>query len=464
MNDVVIQTDDVEPTSATSLLTQEPRWPIVYALFTCWVYPATTARRTAHVPLWQVWLFHFCSALLIFFTIMILIAFSEAGSFNFIHIVDRFIDRFSNIGNVFQHYPFEIIAAVLGIQLVFIIIPFFLMAWGAQDEPLKSSYRNALRQLWIRTAHISVGLITISIITVILGIAKENWRGLFYQKPWHVEHLGTIIVLSSIITALWILLALLRSMGATRKVPKIDRPPLCEACGYNLTSMPMDSRCPECGEYVIDSLGPEARTGTLWEKQYQTNKWQVWKESFLSPIRSSQPFGRQIQVTQSATAHRYYFAMHLPMIFFIGAISLFCSYINEVGIDDFMGEPAIVLLIMPIDGCACVIGTVIVTLFAGWLIGWAQSMRHKRNLMPASMQASCYLTGYLVLWAIFGALNAGFINLMQELRVIHEINYMTGMYRDTIAAFMFLIPNAICGVYYLLLVARVTSGAWYANR
>jgi len=518
MNDVVIQSDDVNTTSVTTTLSQEPRWPIVYALFTCWIYPATTARRTAHVPLWQVWFFHFCSALLILFTILMLVAYSEAKSINLVSIVDRLNVIFFGLHRVFQHKPLNVIATVffsfLGIQLVFIIIPFFLMAWGAKDESLKSSYRNALRQLWIRTAHILLILIIVAPVGVAFENASSQWNRdhpspswpippapptlsqndpnytkvnseylvakntydtdlTIYQskrrtinnlRPWYFGFYGFIVAIPSFVMGLWMIWALLRGIGVTRKVPKIDRPPLCEACGYNLTSMPLDSRCPECGEYVIDSLGPGARTGTLWEKQYQSNWRLAWSQSFLLPIRSSQPFGRKIQITPSTTAHRYYFAMQLPMIFFIGTISLFLSFICTADLDVVNDEKYIMLSAAVIFGFACVIGTVVVTLFAGWLIGWAQSLRHKRNLMPASMQASCYLTGYLVLWAIFGALNAGFIFLMHELRVIHELNYLTGMYRDSIITLMIFVPNVICGVYYLLLVARVTSGAWYANR
>lgn len=519
MNDVAIQSDDVEPTYATTTLTQEPRWPMVYAFLTCWIYPATTARRTAHAPLWQAWLIHFCSAIVIFFSIMMLVAYSETQSINVKNIFDRFVYLFIELFHEFQRNPVDIIAVIffitLGIQIVFIVIPFFLMAWGAKDEPLKASYRNALRQLWIRTAHIVVGLMMVGTIGVSLGIAKNIWldehptynRYIFapsaptirpsdpeyskvhaeylaaaikYKKtlkqnqqtrdqlnkirPYYIEYVEPIVILSSFITALWVLLALLRSLGATRSVLKIDRPPLCEACGYNLTSIPLDSRCPECGEYVIDSLGPEARAGTLWEKQYQSKMWKAWSQSFLSPIRSSQPFGRQIQVTPFSTAHRTYFAMHLPMIFFIGVVSVFFFAIGQLGISIFYNSPSIAFMMMCIFGIGCVIGTIIVTLFAGWLIGWAQSLRHKRNLMPISMQAACYLTGYLMMWAIFSALNLLFIFILQEMHVIREINYMTGMYRETIKILMFFVPNTICGVYYLLLVARVTSGAWYANR
>jgi hypothetical protein len=39
---------------------------------------------------------------------------------------------------------------------------------------------------------------------------------------------------------------------------------LCEQCGYVLDGLPVDSRCPECGSFIRDSL-PEHRHLSAWE-------------------------------------------------------------------------------------------------------------------------------------------------------------------------------------------------------
>lgn len=41
---------------------------------------------------------------------------------------------------------------------------------------------------------------------------------------------------------------------------------LCEGCGYIVSGLPEDSRCPECGKAIAESL-PGTRTPPLWERE-----------------------------------------------------------------------------------------------------------------------------------------------------------------------------------------------------
>jgi len=52
--------------------------------------------------------------------------------------------------------------------------------------------------------------------------------------------------------------------SAAANIPD-DSALLCEYCGYNLTGLPDDGRCPECGRSVVDSL-PRWRCPTGWEQ------------------------------------------------------------------------------------------------------------------------------------------------------------------------------------------------------
>ena len=41
---------------------------------------------------------------------------------------------------------------------------------------------------------------------------------------------------------------------------------LCEGCGYTLNGLPQTGRCPECGRAIGDSVDPNHRTQTSWER------------------------------------------------------------------------------------------------------------------------------------------------------------------------------------------------------
>jgi hypothetical protein len=58
---------------------------------------------------------------------------------------------------------------------------------------------------------------------------------------------------------------------------------LCESCGYPLTGLPVEGRCPECGEPVADSL-PQRRVGSPWQQRTGFAAWwRTGRESLLRP-------------------------------------------------------------------------------------------------------------------------------------------------------------------------------------
>ncbi len=495
---------------------QQSRWPLHYAWITSWIYPATTARKTAHVARWKAWLFHVFTLMMILMTIAVIVATADGNTISVEATFDRLFSFLNDLIHEFQAHTFQVLSifffSFLGIETLFLLLAFFTMAWGARDESIKASFRSALKRVWICTANLLPALIIVATMALALNNlsdsqnkptfnwptrpapftvtssdpnfvkldaeykaaiaqfnldsqkASKQWQAWRKSLPWYVKNPEFIIVILSAIAWMWFIWALLRSVGARRDVPPMDRPPLCEYCGYNLTTMPMESRCPECGETIVKSLGPDVRRGVAWEQQGKSTRWSAWKECFVEPILRSKEFGRKLQVTQSVTVHRNYLFRNLPIIFAIGMLSMLSGFVIDQGINGLWIEMPEFFFVTAMFGFACVIGSVVVTLFGGWLIGWAHSVKHKRNLMPVAIQASCYLSGFLILWAIFGAMNALFVYLGYEFRIFHNIRDVTGMYVDTIAQLSWFVPNVTFGVYYLLLIARTTSGAWYANR
>ena len=80
----------------------------------------------------------------------------------------------------FRKQPGMSVLAILGMvcafELTLMALAWQVMPWGAQDEPLRASFRNALRQTWLHFAT----LIPIVLVLAPLGITSERlqteWR------------------------------------------------------------------------------------------------------------------------------------------------------------------------------------------------------------------------------------------------------------------------------------------------
>lgn len=514
-----------EPISATDVAQPNPeaasvsRWFLLLVPLAGLFRPATAARRTRHLSLRGAWLFHFVSILVLAALVLFLIAWGESGGhLDPALVASKFSDLLAQITSEFRKQPGMSVLAVLGmlcaLELTLMALAWQVMPWGAQDEPLRASYRNALRQTWLHFAT----LIPVVLVLAPLGITSERlqtewrqdhpspawptrpapptvppsdqayareladyqaavrqykqetaemqpvWARRRTSQPWYIRDPEPVIVGLSFVSAIWILFAFLRGVGAPRNVVPIDRPPMCDDCGYNLSTIPMNSRCPECGEPIIASLGPNVRPGTIWEQRQEVGLIQAWRRCAVEAILNPTALGRRLQLRSRVCDHRRFLLLHLPIIFVLGAAGLLTIGVIEGGVDQLREEPVIVLVITAIVGISCVLGALGVILFSAGLVGTVQSLRYKRNLLPGSMQVASYLTGYLTAWAAFGAVtlagalsmeNAGWFRLAQD---------VTGIDRDMLASLTWFIPNLVCGLYYVLLVIRGTVATRYANR
>lgn len=303
--------------SQTANTDLERRWPAMAVFLTAWWLPATTARRTAHVSLLNAWLIHLPATLLTILLIMLLVAWAEPG--RGVRDIDeafvQFLYMLLKIDQQFVRHPYVSSAAlagiILSIEIGHLLLALLVMPWGAHDEPLRNSYRNALRHTWLRTAHVLPCVLLVGTVSLALhnmqfewlranpapkrpvqppavavatsdsayeqavaeyeaavvqyreqmARAQEAWKTWAAQTPWHVTYSVPLAVQTAFITALWLLWGLFRGVGASRHTPLIERPPMCEACGYNLSTIPMESRCPRVRRSGCDFSGTGCQAG-----------------------------------------------------------------------------------------------------------------------------------------------------------------------------------------------------------
>ncbi|HSW45273.1 MAG TPA: hypothetical protein VLM89_06855 [Phycisphaerae bacterium] len=495
----------------------ERRWPAVFAFVTAWLYPATSARRMRHVTLGSAWLIHLAAGLLTFILFVAMAGLSQSDR-NPFGLFAEILKEFT--GPRPQEALLVTGAIVLSIEIAYLILAGLVMPWGAVDEPLWSSWKNGLRFSWLHTTHALPVVLLVGDLSVWHSWAEREyyqatpppgwtttapsfptrpsgpaatsqawrdyqaevqehikkqqeaavqsqraWQARTHNKPLFLKFGPALICLIGIGCAFWIVGAVLRAAGVRRPAPAINRPPTCEFCGYNLIGTAAESRCPECGRAVVESLGADVRPGTAWDRRHSIGPLKAWWRCGFDAVFRPQRLGRQLKVSAQVHDHRLFMAAHLPVIFVLGGLgAMFCALILWKS-DNVIAHFTEFLLLLPalIGGMAAMTILAVVGLAAG-LVGLVYSLRNGRNLMPATIQMGCYLGGYLTVWTAFGAALAVAAFWAEQANLIEAWARRQRADESFLLFLMWLLPNVLFLGGFFVLVRRGTAGAQHANR
>ena len=514
------QVAEVDSQQVTITAPPEPRWPAVAAFVTAWLCPAISARRTLHVRLWAAYAVHLMAAFLTF--VLITALFSLADNKHPLHYLQEIIEEFTS--SRWQEAFVALAVSVLCIEIAYLVLALLLTPWGAADERLRSSWSHALRVAWLHTSH---ALPTVPLVVALsIGYSRAErayyqthpyssfrttctppslptapsdnseeawrdyraareacnkeynkkqqealeqhqraWREWKRHRPFFIRYGPVAITWIGVACSIWILWALLQAAVVRRPAPPIVHPPLCEFCGYNLTGTPIESRCPECGQLAIDSLGPEVRPGTPWDHADHGGRLRAWWQCGVNAICRPQQFGRQIRIGPQTHRHRRFLATHLPLIFLFGALGVAgCILYEWHRRPASADEPEILWWIPPIFGGLSVLTVLAIAGLAAGLVGLIYSLKNERNLLPASNQMACYLCLYITAWTAFSsALSVLFFVLVAEDK-LRPLARQIKMDHDFLLFCLWFLPNLALLAGFLVLLWRGTGAAQYANR
>lgn len=485
----------------------EPRWPAVAALAAAWWLPATTARRTAHVGLLRAWGVHLLvilAALILIFLFAVAISVMKLDSGYARSFAQSAIYFAANIAQHCRRHPerVTVVVAFLGLALEggYAVLALLVAPWGARDETVRESYLHALRWVWLHSSHALPILVIMLTVTALIENAAREWRRAALRmtpssptaqpapraavttpsgsatmrrpwrlqpRPWYRQYKDEILGYVGFACGTWALWALLRGAGARRRVAPAGRPPTCEMCGYNLTGAAPDGRCPECGAAVAESLGSGARPGALWERRTEVGLVRAWWRCAVDPVIRPSWFGRQVRLTPTNDSYRWFLAMHLPLIFVLGAAALAAGYVTATGWHPYRYEafPRELLFIgLPLVGYLLAAAGLLLPIAAAGVVAPTCQQAGGRNLLGPAVQIAAYLSGYFVLWAAVSTgmgVVSGF--LLRE-RMLDGLAELLQVPRGTIALMIWALPTATGVLLYLMLLSRGTTAARYANR
>lgn len=497
----------------------KPLWPVWGALLSV-LRPGLAASRTQHASLLQVW-FAFMLSLVVGVCVIVLVT----AGFNIREvsiqafwmqlglIVFEVIDEFSRDPSM---VILTVLAVGTGVHLVSFVLATILMPMGARDEPLRASFYYSLRLVWLSVLRLALIVLVLGSVGGVLDRVERNWssinprpvwpirpvrpnnadfpndeaayaeavteyeratvqydkdkqryreeqRAWSDKKPWFVQNWEALIVLSSVSASLWHCCMFGAALGIRRRGSHDPRPPTCEFCGYNLTMTPVDSRCPECGTLVLASLGPDVRMGPPWEHRLglgrHTAFWQTAKAAILTPTA----LGRTLQVGANYFACRRFVLVCLPGFFAIATLTMTLTLFSQVSYGEIESELHVIMPMITVFGIACAIGACVVGQLAASLVGLVCSAQQKRNLMPAAHQSACYLFSFLLVWEVVGALLGISLTELATAGSLSWLETTTPISEQAWIAILWIVPNIGMAVTFLVLVARATNAARYAN-
>ncbi|MFH0983031.1 MAG: hypothetical protein V2A79_16045 [Planctomycetota bacterium] len=489
----------------------EPRWSAGLCLFTCGILPATTARRTGHIGYTWAFAIHFLAAAIAVPLLLVLAETADRWEFPTLEWASKqlmFLAR--SIATEFDRSPRLALGAsaafIAVIELVFVMLAFVAMAWGARDESAWVSFGHALRRVWLHTTHLL--WIAILLCTLLIGLVALPWpmgritppklphRPLSTTPPdslewsaynkameeyelkknrysytvtyldrgghgWIGRHRDEIIWVTGLTAGTWWFWALFRGVGAYRRTPPILRPLLCEACGYNLTGATLAGRCPECGEPVAASLGPDARSGPLWTRRSAVGWRRAWWRCCVDPMVKPYEFGRQLQFRTASVEHRRFLMTCMLLAFLIGCLCAVGWYAAIPRLGDGVGHESLWLTALLVGWFAAG-GVPLLASFAAVGVGIGH---RQRNLMAGAMQAACYLGGYVLLWLVFSVIGSIIIVGAWEVTpdALRRVARMLSINTASLGLGAWVLLNLVGLLIYLRLVAKVTAGTRYAN-
>lgn len=390
-------------------------WPASAAWSESWLRPAELARRTNDVPLRRAWGVHILAVLL-----AVLVA---------ANLVVQFDPGFENAMGQRWEWATAALSALMAIEAVFLTLACVLSPWGAQVEPLGRALGHALRRTWLQTPQWVLTLVIAGQFTTVLFRAHDSWiaahsledfmkraapqpalpesptlaeRELWWKKvealelawwrsqPAYVYYRDEINALVCCAAGAWVLWGLLRAIGAPRPGLDSSPQPLCESCGYNVTGLPPQGCCPECGKPLSDALG---RCGTAWQRRRAIGRMRGYLQSTWLADQYPGRLGRQLLLFDHSTDHRRLVIWHLLAAATVSVLG--CLLLARAGNGRRLSADE-----MLDAGIAGAIFGASITLLAlnlsAGLVGVFFALRHRRQVMPAAMQGACYLLPLLV--------------------------------------------------------------------
>lgn len=193
-----------------------------------------------------------------------------------------------------------VVGALPLLQALVLLLGTATMPWAAGGDRASSVWKRSVKNVYWST--------TFFVPAAVVFVVLRN------VDPEHVAHFDVVVILGSLAVLLTGAVFFLRMLmiGAHRYVGDPDGPafaprePVCDQCGYAIVHLPLDTRCPECGLPVRDSLPGGRRQPTAWQRYELRPRGFVELARLQSIVLRDPGFFQRVPVQSGLAAARHF--------------------------------------------------------------------------------------------------------------------------------------------------------------
>lgn len=421
-----------------------------------------------------------------------------------------------------------LIVIVLSIEIGLLVLGLITTPWGAADERLRASLANGLRQTWLHTFHAVPVILLMGLLIIAYDRAWDahhlrgdsgpsypdlpyperpsfpdqtdpdseawqsyqqaleeheaqmqefqqqmqayheqvqmHWREQRRRQPLWIRFGPAFLVGCGLACCAWILWSLFRGAGTARPVTPIARPPTCEDCGYNLTTMPMEARCPECGVPVVESLGPDNRPGPAWLHRHNLGLWPPYVKTVFPAVFRPRAFGRSFRATAFETDYRGLMGFHLAVAFVVTMAGIMAAFWLQWRHDAWFDPVETLGILASIQAGFATLVVFTVTMLSALAVGAWYRLTLKRNLAGVAGRIACCQSLYLVIWAMLMAINFVAASWLAQHGFFEALRDMIFLDEEFLVFLSIVLPFLLLALVCLRLNILATTATRYANR
>ncbi len=311
----------------------------------------------------------------------------------------RWIEQWQNVGMVDRISLGGTMLA--GIALAYAVPFFMLLPFAARPGRNK-----ACMQFVLKTVLQGSGVVHwwgAAYFLVFISYAARRVPQIFDNGTYAQAMSPLLLVFSGLV--LWhmgvLIHAARREYRKAGDFPK-EHDPWCDVCGYNLTGIDPAGRCPECGKPIQESLAPEVRPPTGWERRPSIFNGAVIGRQIAALVRHPRRLFYSMPTMSGQRAAQRWLMLSLGVLFLAAAPIVPAIYWLQESPWNSVAITGTLAMCLAWAG----FGLMMVGIETGGIATFSRLRGHPGGgvYLAAAAKVTCYTSILMVTWVILGGL------------------------------------------------------------